>query len=921
MRAGSPHSQSLRIAAVYAIVGACWILFSDRIANALVRDPGALLLVNTLKGWFFIAVTALLLHLLVRRQLVHTTGATAARAAAEAGRARAEGQRERAREEALAAGQRLALATRAAHIGTWELDVVRGTVLADEQMSAIYGYRAGEAPGTLASWLDRIHPGDREILNHQIQAALEGTREYHPQFRLLLPDGQIRHVEGHASVQRGPDGRPLRLIGVNRDITERILAEQRYRLLADNIGDVLWTLDLETRRFTYISPSVEKLSGYTAAEALAHSLEDCLAPASLALVNATLPARVQAFLAGDPGAVTQTQELEQYHRNGSTVWTEIVTTLLHKPPGGIEVLGVTRDISQRRAAQVALNVSAQRLRHAEELAGIGHWSIQLATGLVEGSAGAARIYGLTPARWDIATVQAIPLPEYRAGLDEALRAFVAEGRPYDAHFKIRRPDTGAITSIHSRAEYDTSTHTIFGVFQDVTAQEQALEAVRSSEAKLRLLVSNAPVVLFQIDAAGIFRMSEGRGLEKLGLRPGQVEGQSVFEVYRDFPEIVAQVRAALAGQTIQGTTTIGSTVFETFYYPLLDADGRLTDVIGLAVDVTARKQAEAQLRLRGAALEAAAHAIAITDARGSIEWVNPAFTKHTGYSSEEALGRDLGKLVQSGQQTADFYRHLWATMAGGDTWHGELVNRRKDGALIAEEETITPVRDEQGRIAHYIAIKQDITERRRLQEQVLRSQRLDSVGRLAGGIAHDLNNILVPILMAPSLLRETVTDPAAGEILNSIETSANRGAAIIRQLLTFSRGSGGQRVPVQLRGIVGDMASIIRETFPKDIRTSTDLPAEPWPVEGDPTQLHQVLMNLCVNARDAMPEGGGLTIALENVELDAAAVAGHPGASPGPHMMLGACRTSASSLNKRELKPRILISLPKNRAANSYTFL
>ena len=887
MGSGTPHSQSLRIAAGYAIVGACWILFSDRIANALVQDPGALLRVNTLKGWCFVAVTALLLHLLVRRQLVRITGETAARADAEAGRARAERQREFAREEAVAAGQRLALATRAARIGTWELDVATGRVLGDEQMYMIYGYCPGEIPGTLAAWMDRIHPDDRSMLNRRIQAALDGGQEYHPLFRLLLPDGQIRFVEGHATVQRGPEGRPLRLIGVNWDITDRVLAEQRYRLLADNIGDVLWTLDLDTRRFTYVSPSIEKLRGYTPAEVLNQSLEDCLAPASLALVNATLPARVQAFLTGDPAAVTQVQEIEQYHRNGSTVWTEVVTTLLLKPSGGLEVIGVTRDISQRRAAELALSVSSQRLRHAEELAGIGHWSIQLDTGAVEGSAGAARIYGLNRDRWDLATVQAIPLREYRVGLDEALRALVAEGRPYDELFKIRRPDTGAVVSIHSRAEYDAATGTVFGVFQDITAQEQALEAVRTSEAKLRLLVSNAPVVLFQIDAAGIFGMSEGRGLEKLGLRSGQVVGQSVFDVYREVPEIVDQVRAALEGRTIQEITTVGATVFEISYHPLADADGRITDVIGLAVDITARKQAEAQLRLHGAALAAAAHAIAITDARGLIEWVNPAFTKLTGYSPEEAVGCELGKLGQSGQQTGDYYRHLWPTIAGGDTWHGELVDLHKDGTPIAEEETITPVRDEQGRIAHYIVVKQDITERRRLQEQVLRSQRLDSVGRLAGGIAHDLNNILVPILMAPGVLRETITDPSAHEILDTLEASAKRGAAIIRQLLTFSRGSGGQRVPVQVSAIVGDMVAIIRETFPKSIRTGTHMPAEPWLVEGDPTQLHQVLMNLCVNSRDSMSDGGTLTIELENIELDAAALAGRPGTVPGPYLRLG----------------------------------
>jgi PAS domain S-box-containing protein len=339
---------------------------------------------------------------------------------------------------------------------------------------------------------------------------------------------------------------------------------------------------------------------------------------------------------------------------------------------------------------------------------------------------------------------------------------------------------------------------------------------------------------------------------------------------------------------VHDTVRVGDTWFEIVYNPIVGADQVVTDIIGLAIDITERKQAEARLRLESAALSAAALGIAITNARGVIEWVNPAFTTLTGYTAAEALGQDLGQLVRSGQHTDEFYRRLWATILAGDTWHGELINRHKDGTLVPEEQTITPVRDEDGRIAHFIAIKQNIAERRRLQEQALRSQRLDSIGRLAGGIAHDLNNILAPVLMAPSVLRETVTDPEAREVLDAVEISANRGAAIIRQLLTFSRGgSGAEHRPVQLLHVVRDMVAIIRETFPKNLVTRTDLHSEPWLVAADATQLHQVLMNLCVNSRDAMPTGGTLTIALENVELDEAAVAGHPGAAPGPYVLLG----------------------------------
>ncbi len=184
----------------------------------------------------------------------------------------------------------------------------------------------------------------------------------------------------------------------------------------------------------------------------------------------------------------------------------------------------------------------------------------------------------------------------------------------------------------------------------------------------------------------------------------------------------------------------------------------------------------------------------------------------------------------------------------------------------------------------FVAMFNDITERKKLEAQVLRTQRLESVGRLASGIAHDLNNILTPVLMAPPLLREAIQDPAALSLVDSVEASAHRGAAIIKQLLLFGRGTGGQRTAVSLRGVTRDMMKFIEETFPKNIRAEATLPADLALVSGDPTQLHQVLMNLCVNARDAMPDGGSLHIVLRSVEVTPAMAAANPGARTGPHI-------------------------------------
>ena len=175
-------------------------------------------------------------------------------------------------------------------------------------------------------------------------------------------------------------------------------------------------------------------------------------------------------------------------------------------------------------------------------------------------------------------------------------------------------------------------------------------------------------------------------------------------------------------------------------------------IMGMIRDISARIAAEEQLRLHESALQATTNSIVITDKDAKIGWVNPAFTRASGYTLEEAVGQNP-RILQSGQQSQQFYQKLWDTLAAGETWQGRFVNCHKDGHLYQENAIITPVPGANGEITHYVAIKQDITDQVALEEQFRRSQRMESIGLLAGGIAHDLNNVLAPILMAVELLR------------------------------------------------------------------------------------------------------------------------------------------------------------------------
>jgi len=288
-------------------------------------------------------------------------------------------------------------------------------------------------------------------------------------------------------------------------------------------------------------------------------------------------------------------------------------------------------------------------------------------------------------------------------------------------------------------------------------------------------------------------------------------------------------------------------------------------------DITERKRAEESLMLQNAALQSAANAILITDRAGKIISVNQAFTKLTGYSQEEAIGNKPG-ILKSGSHPDTFYKKLWKIILSGEVWKGEIENRRKDGSVYTEEMTITPVYQTQKEISHFIAIKNDITDRKKLQQELLQSQKIQSIGTLAGGIAHDFNNILAIILIYASLL-ERSENRGRDKILESsraITHAVERGKELVRQILTFARKTNVVFEPMSVVDLIHELLSMLKETFPKVItfveKIDEDIPF----IYADRTQIHQAILNLYVNSRDAMPHGGTITINVEKQTRDQA---------------------------------------------------
>jgi len=370
-----------------------------------------------------------------------------------------------------------------------------------------------------------------------------------------------------------------------------------------------------------------------------------------------------------------------------------------------------------------------------------------------------------------------------------------------------------------------------------------------------------------------------------GLR--DVEGKRVSEVIPGLLEsdprlLERYARTAATGEPTSFevfVSTLGQWYFVSAYQP---APGEFVSVFDA---VTERKRTEKSLRLLSRAVEQSAVSILITDSVGSIEYVNAKFTEQSGYLQAEVIGKNP-KIFQSGSTPREVYQQMWDTIVGGDQWRGEIQNRKKNGELVWERVTIFPVTEEGVGIAHFVAVKEDITERKKMQEQILRSQRVESLGMLAAGIAHDLNNVLAPISMALPLLRSNASSADDLEMFTMVERSSKRGAALVQQILGFARGVGGEVRAVQVKHLLNDVLSIAFETFPKSIVIESQVPNDLWPIKANPTQIHQVLLNLCVNARDAMPNGGTMRVSAENRLLDAQAARAIEGARPGAWLVI-----------------------------------
>ncbi|BAY96784.1 multi-sensor hybrid histidine kinase [Tolypothrix tenuis PCC 7101] len=431
------------------------------------------------------------------------------------------------------------------------------------------------------------------------------------------------------------------------------------------------------------------------------------------------------------------------------------------------------------------------------------------------------------------------------------------------------------------------------------------DALRQSEERFRVALKNSPIFVFNQDLelryTWVYNPAFGFTAEEmLGKRDSElIPLESAHHLTA--MKLGVLVTGVGTRDEVSITTTQGTRYYDLTVEPLRNEAQQIIGITCACIDISERqaaleerKLADATIREQAALLDITTDAILVRDLENKILFWNKGAEILYGWSAAEAKGKNASELLDNDEPQSDMEAALLEVINKGK-WQGELTKLTKAGKEILVASRWSLVCDEQGKPKSILTVDTDITEKKRLEAQLFRAQRLESIGTLASGIAHDLNNILTPILAGAQLLpmKFPDVDQRTRHLLEILEVNAKRGADLVKQVLSFARGVEGKRINLQIRHLIVEVSKILKETFPKSIQVSTDLSKDLWIVSGDGTQIHQVLMNLCVNARDAMPNGGSLSICATNLYIDENYARMNLEAKVGPYIVITVTDTGA----------------------------
>jgi len=685
-------------------------------------------------------------------------------------------------------------------------------------------------------------------------------------------------------------GQIIGLIGIGRDITERKKAEESQLLLTTALestanGVVITDLNGE---IVWVNKAFTGTTGYTLKEALGQNPRILKSGTQDDSLYNDLWKTISA------GNVWH-GELLNKKKDGSLYTDDTTITPLKKANGKItHFIAIKQNITERKKLDQALSQSERRFHQLFDEAPVGYHELDIQGRIVEVNRTEQEMLGyraeemLGHPAWEFI----VDREASRKAIEAQIAGSVALDRTVENTFQ--RKDGTILNVLLRNRTLRNEAKGVVGIrsaLQDITERKKA-------DRELRLMaqtLASARDCISITDLENRLLYTNDAFREMYGYTTDELTGKDVSLVrsYSVHPAIIEDIfQETLAGgwhgEVLNRRKDGSDLPVELWTSIVRDDAGTPVAMVGIARDISERKNSEAQLKQSEQQFrliaENVADMIAVLDLNGRRIYNSPSYNDILG--NPESLKETDGFREIHPEDKERIKQVFQETVRTGVGQRLEYRLMGKDGSTRNIESKGSVIRDAEGVISQVIVVSRDVTEEKRLAAQFLRAQRMESIGTLAGGIAHDLNNVLAPIMMAIEVLRTKISDPGGQKILNTIETSAKRGADIVRQVLAFGRGVKSDRILVQLKHLIQEVAKIAGETFPKAIEIKTDIARNLWTVAADPTQMHQVLLNLLVNARDAMPKGGTLTIAAQNIQLDENYSRMHLEAKPGAYVSM-----------------------------------
>src|ERR1041384_3837568 len=594
------------------------------------------------------------------------------------------------------------------------------------------------------------------------------------------------------------------------------------------------------------------------------------------------------------------REVSRQKKDGSSINISLSTAALRDGKGTVTgIMAIIADITEQKLAAEALQEREQRLRAIFEQAAVG-----IVQATVDGkplmvNEKFCELVGYTEDELLQMTLTDITSPEdVEVSFQSVDRVLRGETQASLIEKSFMRKDGSRVTANVSVSAVRDSSGTplcCIGIVEDTTERKRAELALRESEERFRMMYDHAAVGIARVSLDGKWLTVNQRLCAILGYTQEELLVRNFYEMTHeeDVDKSFARRQMLLAGERESYTQDKryirkdSSLVWVRGTVSLVrDSSGNPEYFLSVIEDISERKQAEQALVRLATAVEQAAENILITDTNGIIQYVNPAFERTTGYASGEVIGQSP-RMLKSGKQDEAFYYELWETIREGHVWTGHLTNRKKDGSLYEEEATISPVRDAYGSVVNFVAVKRDVSKEVGLEKQLMQAQKMEAIGTLAGGIAHDFNNLLTVIIgYSQFALARLAKDAPLYSEIKEIEVAGMRAAALTSQLLAFSRRQVTQPIILDLNVVVTDLKKMLQRLIGENLELTAVLDLELGSGKADPGQLQQVIMNLVVNARDAMPDGGKLTIETRNIEFTSDYASRHIEVIPGAYVMI-----------------------------------